>query len=80
MSKAETLGKFYVAANKLADKRGGKQKLQRIVGAAHFYQNKANKYWYYSLKINAKSMDELNSWTAQIGQALTPVRAGKKSK
>lgn len=67
-NKAIAIGKFLIACTKL-DKgvRGGKQKLQKIVGKRIFYQSEDGKKWFYNTKlISDMKISELEKLTSLV--------------
>ncbi len=68
--KAKAVGSFIIACGKLDTVRGGKQKLQRIVGKSIFYQSENGKKWFFNTKkINAMSVSKLNELTEKVKNA-----------
>jgi len=79
--KAVAIGSFIMACNKLADERGGKQKLQRIVGKSVFYKSSNGKLWFYNNKnIVSKTIPELEKLTDQVRSAYTSLKAAEYKK
>lgn len=66
--KAVAVGAFLIACGKLdKDVRGGKQKLQKIVGKKIFYPSENGKKWFYNNKaINEMSIADLTNLTEKI--------------
>jgi hypothetical protein len=68
--KAKAVGSFIIASNRLDAVRGGKQKLQKIVGKSIFYQSEDGKKWFFNTKkINAMSISKLNELTEKVKNA-----------
>jgi hypothetical protein len=72
--KAYTIGKFYRICNEYADKfkRGGNQKLQKIIGEKLFYKAQ-NGQWYFANKLICEmQISELEHLTSAIMCKLSP--------
>ena len=69
--KAIALGAFLTACTKLdSGVRGGKQKLQKIVGKNIFYQSEDGKKWFYNTPaISKMSIPELEKLTNKVKKA-----------
>jgi len=65
--KAIAIGTFLIACSKLDEVRGGKQKLQKIVGKDIFFQNPVNKKWYYeTMVLRDMSIKKINDLIEKI--------------
>ena len=66
--KATSVGAFLMACGNLDNGvRGGKQKLQKIIGKKLFYQSEDGKKWFYNTKaIFDISISELNKLTEKL--------------
>lgn len=66
--KATAIGAFLIACGKLdSGVRGGKQKLQKIVGKKLYYQSEDGKKWFYNTKaIFDMSISELEKLTDKV--------------
>jgi hypothetical protein len=68
--KAKAVGAFLMASTKFDNIRGGKQKLQKIVGERIFYQSENGKKWFFNTKaISNKTISELEELTKKIKDA-----------
>jgi len=70
--KATAIGAFLIACTKLDNGtvRGGKQKLQKIVGKKLFYQSENGKKWFYNTKaISELTVSELEKLTEKVKNA-----------
>lgn len=68
--KAKAVGSFIIASLRLDTVRGGKQKLQKIVGKSIVYQSEDGKKWFFNTKkINAMSISKLNELTEKVKNA-----------
>lgn len=70
--KATAIGTFLIACTKSDNGtvRGGKQKLQKIVGKKLFYQSENGKKWFYNTKsISELTVSELEKLTEKVKNA-----------
>jgi len=69
--KATAVGAFLIACGRLdTDVRGGKQKLQKIIGKRIFYQSENGKKWFYNTKaIQEMSISDLDKLTEKVKSA-----------
>lgn len=69
--KAKAIGQFLIACSKLdSGVRGGKQKLQKIVGKRLYCQSENGKKWFYNTKaIKEMSTSDLDKFTEKIKNA-----------
>lgn len=70
--KAIAIGSLLMACGKLdnANIRGGRQKIQKIIGKKLFYQSEDGKKWFYNTKeISKMTISDLNKLTDKIKKA-----------
>ena len=69
--KAKAIASFLIACMRLdTGVRGGKQKLQKIVGKSIFYQSENGKKWFYNTKkLKSMSVSKLNEMTEKVKNA-----------
>lgn len=63
--KTKAVGKFFLTASDLANKRGGNKKLQAIVGKSIYFSSSNGKNWFFSndnvWKLTIKKLTELTN-------------------
>lgn len=70
--KAIAIGNLLIACSKLDNSniRGGRQKIQKIIGKKLFYQSEDGKKWFYNTKeISKMTISDLNKLTDKIKKA-----------